>query len=99
MGMIKNYLNDIICACSEEQFGQDAVEYAVQMGLVELTGNKDDDVRIIMSQYDDICQAYRKEITSNEAALVESYGPLLEEIAEERWRDRQLFPDEQSEAA
>jgi hypothetical protein len=81
MGATKNYLNNVICASApEEQFGQDAVEFAIQMGLVKLTMDFKTDVALIASQYDDICQAYRREVMRNEAALVESYGPLLNDI-------------------
>lgn len=102
MGMIKNYLLSVICSCSEHEFGQDAVEYAVSMGLVKLTGNLNDDVAAIMKDYDDIVENYRKQLASNEAALLLSYGPLLEEITragadpDDRWRDRQLFPREET---
>jgi hypothetical protein len=102
MGMVKHYLNNVVCACSDQQFGQDAVQYAIDMGLVTLTGDFDGDVRNIMSQYDDIVEAFQKDVARNEAALAESYGPLLreierqEEVAEDRWRDRQLFPDREA---
>jgi hypothetical protein len=56
MGMIKNYLNDIICACSDEKFGQDAVELAISMGYIVLTGDLEADTRKIMAEYDALAQ-------------------------------------------
>ena len=60
MGMIKNYFLDLLQQCSEEQFGQDAIEWAVMTGFVTLSYEKDRDVRNIMSSYDSIIDAYRK---------------------------------------
>jgi hypothetical protein len=80
MGVMKNYLNNVICACSDEHFGQDAVEYAVQMGLVKLSGDLEADVKTIVSQYDDICAAYQAQLNRNQAELMTSYEPLLAEI-------------------
>jgi hypothetical protein len=95
MGQAKNYLLNIICACSDQAFGQDAVEYATEMGWVTLTGNFEADVKMIMDQYDDLLDQYRAEVNRNEALLVDSYQPLLDAIlerAEDKWEDRRLFP-------
>jgi hypothetical protein len=68
MGMLKNYLLDLICACSDHQYGQDAIEFAVSMGLVKISYNLEADVKTIMNQYDDIIEWYRREVAQNQAA-------------------------------
>jgi hypothetical protein len=60
MGMMKNYLLNLLQQCSEEQFGQDAIEWALESGLVRLVYDLDRDVREIMSRYDEIIEAYRR---------------------------------------
>ena len=93
MGLVKHYLNDLICACSDEQFGQDAVEYAIQMGRVKVTGDQAPDTAAIMSNYEAVVSAYQDEVHRNEQALIESYGPIMAEIgvSTDDTRDRQLF--------
>jgi len=59
MGMMKNYLLKLLGQCSEEQFGQEAIEWAIFKGLVPLTYKLEDDVRSIMLRYDEIIEAYR----------------------------------------
>ena len=60
MGAAKNYFSNVICACSGNSFDQDAVEYAIITGMVQL----DIDVPVaeaaagIMHHYDAICDAY-----------------------------------------
>jgi hypothetical protein len=88
MGMIKHYLLHLLTLCSDEQFGQDAVEWAIVSGWVKLSYKLDDDLRLIMGQpgqpetgqYDAICEGYRRVCQQNEEALIESYQPLLEEL-------------------
>ena len=80
MGATKHYLNNVICACSDEKFGQDAVEYAIVMGHIHLTMDFERDVATIMSQYDEIADHYQREVNRNEALLLESYGPLFTEF-------------------
>ncbi len=60
MGMMKNYLLTLLQECSEEQFGQDAIEWALHAGLVRLCYESDADVRSIMLRYDEIIEAYRR---------------------------------------
>ena len=60
MGMIKNYLLTLLQQCSEEQFGQDAIEWAIVSGFVRLSYELDADVRSIMLRYDEIIEAYRR---------------------------------------
>jgi len=59
MGMMKNYLLNLLQQCSEEKFGQDAIEWAVVSGSVRLTYNLEGDVREAMSRYDEIIEKYR----------------------------------------
>jgi hypothetical protein len=60
MGMMKNYLLTLLQQCSEEQFGQDAIEWAIEAGIVRLSYGLDADVRSVMSRYDEIIEAYRR---------------------------------------
>ena len=60
MGMMKNYLLRLLQNCSEEQFGQDAIEWAIITGLVHLSYQLDTDAHAIMSRYDEIIEAYRE---------------------------------------
>ena len=62
MGMMKNYLLKLLLQCSEEEFGQDAIEWAVVTGLVHLSYELDRDVREIMPRYDEIIDAYRRSL-------------------------------------
>ena len=86
--MMKNYLNDLACACSEELFGQEAVEWAIMKGLVKLTYDQESDLKTIMGipgfpdtgMYDQIIEDYQLEIRGNREMLVESYAPLLEQF-------------------
>ena len=68
MGQMKNYLLRVLENCSDEQFGQDAVEWAITNGYIHLTYDLDTDLRQIMGEpgkpetgkYDEICGAYRR---------------------------------------
>jgi len=60
--MMKNYLLNLLQQCSEEKFGQDAIEWGVVSGLVHLTYDLERDVREIMSRYDEIISAYRRSL-------------------------------------
>jgi hypothetical protein len=60
MGMMKNYLLTLLQQCSEEQFGQDVIEWAIVTGRVRLSYELDTDVRSIMSRYDELIEAYRQ---------------------------------------
>jgi len=59
MGMMKNYLLKLLEQCSVEQFGQDAIEWALVTGLVHLSYDSDRDVHSIMLRYADIIEGYR----------------------------------------
>ncbi len=66
MGMLKNYLLTLLCRCSEHQFGQDAIEHAIETGRVKLTYRLETDLRTIMGEpgkpetglYDALCAEY-----------------------------------------
>ena len=73
MGMMKNYLLKLLQHCSEEQFGQDAIEWAVVTGLVCLSYELDKDVREIMSRYDEIIEVYRRSLAQG---VKEHHPPL-----------------------
>jgi len=59
MGMMKNYLLNLLQQCSEGKFGQDAIEWAIVSGRVRLTYELDRDIRETMSRYDEIIEGYR----------------------------------------
>jgi len=65
MGMMKNYLLNLLQQCSEEKFGQDAIEWGVVSGLLPLTYNLERDVRESMSRYDEIIEAYRRSLAQS----------------------------------
>ena len=50
MGMMKNYLLQLLCLCSDQQFGQDAVERAIQTGRIQLTYDLDRDLQLILGR-------------------------------------------------
>lgn len=89
---LKHYLNDLLCACADEKFGQDAIEWAILSGHVKPTYHLKTDVRLIMgsvpdgppgqTNYDRIILAYRQHLSEQTATLVDSYASsgLLEEI-------------------
>ena len=78
MGMMKNYLYSLVC-CVEEQFGQDAIEWAIFSGWFTPSYHYETDVAAIfavvetipgekpVTQYDRILEAYRRVFQRNEA--------------------------------
>lgn len=66
MGMIKNYLLMIQERISEHQFGQDAVEHAINNNLLRITGDIESDVERFARAYGWICEAYREWATRPE---------------------------------
>ena len=83
---MKEYLLQLLQACAEEKFGQDAIEWAIVMGHVPLTYQLAADVRAVMGEdganYDRIIEAYRRATSEHGGALVSLYesSGLLEEI-------------------
>jgi hypothetical protein len=88
MGMMKNYLLTLLQQCSEEQFGQDAIEWALGTGLVRLSYELDADVRSIMPRYDEIIEAYRR-----------SNAPAKEDLRQARAPMKRAAPRRQIKAA
>ena len=88
MGMVKNYLLKLICLCSDQQFGQDAVEWAIINEHIKLSYHLEADLRLIMGEpgkpdtgaYSTIVCAFQLHVQQNLESLVESYQPLLEEL-------------------
>lgn len=79
---MKNYLLTVLEKCSDESFGQEAIEWAILSGWVKLTYRLDDDVQTIRSQYDKLTAAYRQR-ESELAQAVEvgsALNPLFEAI-------------------
>jgi len=76
MGMMKNYLLTLQQQCSEEQFGQDAIEWAIVTGLVRLSYELDADVRSIMPRYDEIIEAYRRSIAQTNVKFRKAAAPM-----------------------
>jgi hypothetical protein len=68
MGMLKHYILELVHLCSDETFGQDAVEWAIRTGLIRLTYRKHEDLRVIVGEpgkpdsgrYSEILEAYRQ---------------------------------------
>jgi len=74
--MMKNYLLTLLQQCSEEQFGQDAIEWAIGAGLVRLSYELDADVRSIMLRYDEIIEAYRRSVAQAKEELHKAPAPM-----------------------
>ena len=97
MGMIKNYLLELLHQCSVEQFGQDAIEWAIVCGLVRLTYDLDRDIHETMSRYDQIIEAYRRSLS--EAARKVASQPAPMERAVPRRRAKRASSSSQTENA
>jgi hypothetical protein len=76
MGMMKNYLLTLLQRCSVEQFGQDAIEWAIVAGLVRLSYELNADVRSIMLRYDEIIEAYRRSLAQANEELRMAPAPM-----------------------
>ena len=74
MGMMKNYLLTLLRQCSEEQFGQDVIEWAIVTGRVRLSYQLEADVRSIMLRYDELIEAYRQSIAHDQ--LLKAHAPM-----------------------
>ena len=84
MGYMKNYLLTVLENCSDEKFGQEAVEWAIVTGRVVLTYNLETDLKTIMgdcvtantsdrpageTNYDRIIEDYRRQCQEHGDAL------------------------------
>ena len=82
MGFQKQHLLRVVESCSEEQFGQDAIEWAILEGHVKLTGDLDADCRAVMGEngtnYDTIIEGYRT--WSRQMSHAEDYSSHLEPL-------------------
>jgi len=58
--MLADYLLRLLTLCSEERFGQDAIEWAIVSGWVNLSYDQNADLHAIMDRYDDIIEAYQR---------------------------------------
>jgi hypothetical protein len=76
MGMMKNYILTLLQQCSEEQFGQDAIEWAIGSGLVRLSYELEADARSIMLRYDEIIEAYRRSLATPNEQLRKARAPM-----------------------
>ena len=76
MGMMKNYILKLLQQCSEEQFGQDAIEWAIGSGLVHLSYQLEADVRSIMVRYDEIIEAYCRSMAPAKVELRKAAEPM-----------------------
>jgi hypothetical protein len=101
--MLKRYLENILHNCSEQSFGQEAVEWAIVTGRLKLKyelaadlhaifdplpDQPDDGVDKPLTRYDEIIADYQAQVQADSALLMESYAPLLEQI--------QTFPSQQA---
>ena len=82
--MMKQYLLNLLHQCSEEKFGQDAIEWAVISGLVRLTYHLDDDVREVMTRYDEIIEAYRRSLAQAPLTPQISHAPMERAVPKRR---------------
>jgi hypothetical protein len=76
MGMTKNYILTLLQQCSEEQFGQDAIEWAIVSGLVRISYELDTDIRSIMLRYDEIIEAYRRSMAQANERFRRAAAPM-----------------------
>jgi hypothetical protein len=69
MGAMKNYLLTVLQNCSEEPFGQEAVEHAIVSGALQFTYNLETDLHQIFDQRSACCDAPPLGETHNHAEL------------------------------
>lgn len=92
MGMMKNYLLKLLAQCSEENFGQNAIEWAIGSGLVRLTYDLDRDIRQTMSKYDEIIEAYRSSLAQPAQQPPNQRAPMERAVAGRRAKSAQAMP-------
>ncbi|HEV2209076.1 MAG TPA: hypothetical protein VG167_09905 [Verrucomicrobiae bacterium] len=74
--MMKNYLLKVLEHCSVEQFGQNAIEWAITTGRVTLGYSLEQDVEAIMLRYDEIIEAYRASVAQSEEKPRGAHAPM-----------------------
>ena len=84
MGMMKNYLLKVLEQCSEEKFGQDAIEWAILSGLVRLSYQLPDDIHRIMPKYDEIIEAYRRWLAQAHEQHRKAHAPMKRAVPHRR---------------
>ena len=82
--MMKNYLLNLLQQCSEEKFGQDAIEWAIVSGKVRLTYDSDQDIRATMSRYDEIIEGYRASLTQETPRPPDRRAPMKRAVTARR---------------
>jgi hypothetical protein len=89
MSAIKNYYLTLLEHCSEERFGQEAVEWAILTGRIKPTCNLPDDLTAIFTAddggntpYDLAVEGYQRQCQEHGDALVQLYRAtgLLEQV-------------------
>ncbi len=67
MGQLKNYLLRIVERCSDEQFGQEALEWAIFSSRVQLTLNLNTDLHHLLDDggYARIVEEYRRHLQTS----------------------------------
>jgi len=99
MGMMKNYLLTLLQQCSEEQFGQDVIDWAVTTGLVHLSYDLDTDIRSIMYRYDDLIEAYRRSRAQATHDLRQAAAPMKRAGPRRQKTERSTAPVKRRSAA
>ncbi len=92
MGMMKNYLLKVLHQCSEEKFGQDAIEGAIVSGLVRLSYDLDRDVRETMSRYDEIIEGYRLSLAQAARKVTNQHAPMERAVPRRRAKADEANP-------
>lgn len=86
--MPARYIEELLPLCSDQLFGQEAVEWAIVSDFVKLTYDRETDLRLIMGepgkpetgQYDAICEHWRARCREMQEQVAEAMSPLLAEI-------------------
>lgn len=93
--MIKRYVENFITQCSDQKFGQDAVEWAILQGRLTLTFHLATDLAAVhaplpaeaqtpgekpLTRYDQLIEEFQLETRGQVELLMASYAPLLEQI-------------------
>jgi hypothetical protein len=99
MGMMKNYLLRLLEQCSEEKFGQDAIEWAISSGLVHLTYDFDRDIREIMPRYDEIIEGYRRSAAQTMPKPTNQPAPMKRAVPRRKAKAGEANPSTQKEHA
>ena len=97
--MMKNYLLNLLQQCSEEQFGQDAIEWAITSGQVKLTYDLEADIRNTMFRYDEIIESYRKARGQVAYSTSTEPAPMVRAVPAQRQKKTATEPSRKKHAA